>query len=458
MKKTTIYIALTTLCLNLSAFAQSNRAVELAAKGVQIGQQVPDITISDLHNYKDKYGKGAITAKISDFKGKLLILDFWATWCSPCIAMIPKMDSLKRQFGSAIQILPITYQDEKEVLPFMTRMNKLHPQIIGFKSLDPTVLSDKSLHQLFPHTGLPHYVWIGTDGIVKAITGHEEVTASNIANTLNGDKSSMSMKIDDQPAKYEGNKPFLINGNGGDGDNILYHSILTGYTPGLLGGSSAYPTHGIDDVTGKRVVVRNAYLPWFYRVAFGDGEFIEQSRLKIEVKDLSKLVWAKELGLSYEEWSKRGNVFCYELSVPPSLGGKAFEIMRMDLSRFFAQYKVGFEKETKKCLVLVRTSKANKFYASAGKEVLRFDMTSCTIQNGDMMILFRHLQRVFQNSGMPIINETGYEGKVNLAINANMANIGEINLEMKKYDLEFIEANRSVDVLVIRDSGLPAVF
>src|SRR5690349_12062447 len=72
-----------------------------------IGDTMQDVEINNIVNGK----KGSV--KVSDFKGKLLILDFWATWCSPCIKVMPKLDSLQKYFGSKIQILPVTYEDSE---------------------------------------------------------------------------------------------------------------------------------------------------------------------------------------------------------------------------------------------------------------------------------------------------------------------------------------------------------
>src|SRR5215217_1873478 len=111
-KKTTVLSVLALLCLNFYASAQS-KAVDVINKGLQIGTQMPDLTLNNLHNYKNAKGERVATAKISDFKGKKLILDFWATWCAPCVTMIPRMDSLQAQFADKLQILSVTYESEK---------------------------------------------------------------------------------------------------------------------------------------------------------------------------------------------------------------------------------------------------------------------------------------------------------------------------------------------------------
>ncbi|MDP2365489.1 MAG: TlpA disulfide reductase family protein, partial [Ignavibacteria bacterium] len=260
MKKITIYIVLALLCLNFKAQAQDNKAVDVTLKGIQIGQKVPDITIINLHNYKDANGKPSTTAKLSDFKGKLLILDFWATWCSPCVAMIPKMDSLQKSFGDKIQFLSITYQAQEEVMPFLEKFEKQHGKHFDL----PVVTDSKELHKLFPHTTLPHYVWIDGNGVVKAITESKEIHKENISMMLAA--AVAIQKKSDFKIKYDNNKPFLINGNGGDGKNLLYHSVLTAFTEGL---TPSYSRSSLNNNSEGRVVARNTSLLQIFRLAYG---------------------------------------------------------------------------------------------------------------------------------------------------------------------------------------------
>ena len=154
MKKTIQTIVLAALCLFLSNAARTQTAA------LKIGDQMPDITINNVINYKSN------SLKLSDFKGKLLILDFWATWCGACVFTFPKTDSLQKAFEGKIQFLSIAYQSEKEIIPFIQRIEKSK----GLKII--TAMGDNELSKLFPHHVFPHYVWIGTDGRVQAITSN----------------------------------------------------------------------------------------------------------------------------------------------------------------------------------------------------------------------------------------------------------------------------------------------
>lgn len=76
---------------------------------VIIGQLVPDINIGAIRNYEKS------TAKISDFKGKLLILDFWNTTCTSCIAAMPEMERLQNKFNDKIQIILVTQSKDADI-------------------------------------------------------------------------------------------------------------------------------------------------------------------------------------------------------------------------------------------------------------------------------------------------------------------------------------------------------
>ncbi|MGB8190551.1 MAG: redoxin domain-containing protein, partial [Chitinophagaceae bacterium] len=60
---------------------------QLKIRELNVGDTLPDLEVKDVINYS----KSSI--KISEFKDKYLILNFWATWCSPCIVSFPKLDS-----------------------------------------------------------------------------------------------------------------------------------------------------------------------------------------------------------------------------------------------------------------------------------------------------------------------------------------------------------------------------
>lgn len=433
------------LCLNFKTMAQGNKAVDVTAKGIQIGQKVPDVNITGLHNYKDKNGKSATNAKLSDFKGKLLILDFWATWCSPCIAMIPKMDSLQKQFGDKIQFLSVTYQTEKEVLPFLEKFEKQRGRHYDL----PVVTADRELHQLFPHVYLPHYVWIDHNSLVKSITGFEEVTAENIHKSIASPVVLVQKR--DMEIVYDNKKPFLINGNGGDGSNLLYHSLLTGYTEGL---GQSFSVSAINDPTGRKLTCKNLNISKLIALAYGGDEYyFGANRTTINSKNTHLFRSGLSLtGTALQNWMADGHAFCYEVIVPPSSGKAVFEIMKRDIGLIFPMFNAEVQRKKTKCLVLVRTSKNDRVKSAGGKLVNQFSPMGCRVENTTLALWLSRMERLYLSKAYPLVDATGYSGRVDLVLNANLSNVMEINRELSKYDLQLVERDEETEMLIIADA------
>ena len=69
----------------------------------QIGQPATDFTISD-------HGQ---TVRLSQFRGRVVVLNFWATWCSPCLEELPSLMELQRTMP-AVQVIAVSIDDDPE--------------------------------------------------------------------------------------------------------------------------------------------------------------------------------------------------------------------------------------------------------------------------------------------------------------------------------------------------------
>ena len=171
-----------------------SRAQSPPVKPLTIGDTVPDITITSVYNYP------ASTIHLSDLKGKLVILDFWATWCGGCVQSIPKLNTLQKKFPKKLFVLLLNNQggksraeQEKKIKAFF--MN-IKPKIKEALVLPAGLERIDTLDKLFPHTFIPHYVWIGPRGEVLAITSSDEITKQNICAVLKGRPNKMNVKAD----------------------------------------------------------------------------------------------------------------------------------------------------------------------------------------------------------------------------------------------------------------------
>jgi thiol-disulfide isomerase/thioredoxin len=211
------YLIIATVFLSLATQAQCQHT-KAHIKPVCIGQMIPDVQLSNILNYKTK------DLYLSDFEAKLIILDFWTSNSKPCVAMMPKLDSLQKEFPYDIQILSVTQQSQQEVLVFLQKLeqqNGIHYQI-------PVVTDDQELRLMFPHQTLPHYVWISANGTVQAITGAEDITSTNIDTYLNGQPLKFTAKTEASKS-YNTKKLNLMSTNGRGEEQLIRSSPLAKY-------------------------------------------------------------------------------------------------------------------------------------------------------------------------------------------------------------------------------------
>ena len=86
--------------------------------------QRPDFTVTDIDGKK---------LTLSDYKGKVVLLDFWATWCSPCRAEIPHFVEMQQKYGpQGFQVIGISMDDDaKPVRDFYQQYKINYPVAVG---------------------------------------------------------------------------------------------------------------------------------------------------------------------------------------------------------------------------------------------------------------------------------------------------------------------------------------
>ncbi|OKS85897.1 TlpA family protein disulfide reductase [Mucilaginibacter polytrichastri] len=179
MQKTLLIIVLAALCLNFRATAQGQNII----KPLVIGDTIPNgIWKIPLQVINERLGKKTIT--LNDYHNKkLIILDFWATWCGTCIAKFPHIDSLNRAYQNQVQFILVNTSnrdsDKQKVRAFIGRYIANHQALSV-----PIIHQKKSFNSYFPCHVLPHYVWVGVDGRIKAITEWTEVNKQNIESLI----------------------------------------------------------------------------------------------------------------------------------------------------------------------------------------------------------------------------------------------------------------------------------
>lgn len=92
--------------------------------GLRIGVKAPDFELENLSGEK---------VKLSDYRGKKVILNFWATWCPPCKKEMPAMEKFYQKAGNDVEILAVNIDPQYNVQEFTDKLGITFPILLDKK-------------------------------------------------------------------------------------------------------------------------------------------------------------------------------------------------------------------------------------------------------------------------------------------------------------------------------------
>lgn len=149
-------------------------AAQIEATGkVAVGAQVPAFQIANLDDAAAVYSPAS-------FKGKYLLLDFWATWCGPCRAEMPKLHEAYAKFHPrGLEVLSLSFDlKAADIAPY--RKDAAHPMPWHHAFVEKGFQSD--LAKAFAVTGIPKPILVGPDG--KIVAMGESLRGEELEKTL----------------------------------------------------------------------------------------------------------------------------------------------------------------------------------------------------------------------------------------------------------------------------------
>src|SRR5687767_10413595 len=131
LKKVIAAIALIALFAVAMVQAMDKEDKSPAKTGIEIGDKAPDFELKNLDGQ---------AVKLSDLKGKKVILNFWATWCPPCRAEMPEMEKYYQEIknGGKIEFLAVNLDPKADVKGFAEKMGIHFPIVLDEIGLQGT--------------------------------------------------------------------------------------------------------------------------------------------------------------------------------------------------------------------------------------------------------------------------------------------------------------------------------
>ena len=139
---------------------------------VSVGGQAPDFKATPLlepvypaapnATFTSREIDAATAKSLADYKGEVVLLNIWATWCAPCRAEMPSIERLHREFGPrGLKIVAVSVDDpgqQKAVRDFARELG------LTFEILhDPT----HDIQKVYQTTGVPETFVLGRDGVIR---------------------------------------------------------------------------------------------------------------------------------------------------------------------------------------------------------------------------------------------------------------------------------------------------
>ena len=115
-----------------------------------------------VHQASESEGDSLLVELIKDFKGKVIFVDFWDTWCSPCRSAIKQMEPMEKDYADKDVVFLFIADESSPIEEYngMIVSMKGHHYRLKYSQAD-------SLMNKWGFTGIPSYVIIGKDGEVK---------------------------------------------------------------------------------------------------------------------------------------------------------------------------------------------------------------------------------------------------------------------------------------------------
>lgn len=383
--------------------------------------------------------------RVPDFLNQqnLLIIDFWATTCSGCVAGMPLLDSLQKSFGKQLHIMPVTYEKKERVASFWKKNPYTRNTGLAY------VTDDRALSAYFPHQYIPHYVWI-YKGLVVAITDKEHVNAENIQWILGGNAVDWPVKTD--RGEYDYDQPLTTYR---DASERPAESLYSSVAPFLEGVQSKMGVTRDSVRKTQRAYLINLpvasayFIAWSKVVSLFDlirpSMFFTPNQVVLEVTDPGDYLFERSGEKYFNAWRQK-NAFCVETEVPDFGQNEKtmYRYLIADMDRLLGLHG-RWERQLVPCLLLTELMEQEGASRRSSKQRSDDDI--------DVVDLIAQLNKIVSNP--PVFDNRSDKGKQQIAIpkGIDLSDISAVNDALFPFGLKFVVQEKEIDRLVITETA-----
>lgn len=375
------------------------------ATPIQVGTAIPDFTVP-LADQSGVLDQAAL-------QGKITIIEFWATWCGPCIGAMQHLDELRSQYPEELQVIAVSRESFDRVQGFMKQ-----------KNFDFTFAIDSAdiLNSYFPHRIIPHSVLIDQNGVVRAITEPTNIKSPIVQKLLYQGSINLPLKAENTDFDYAADY-FKAD------TNTLRSFVVQPSIPGI-GTFSKQPDRG--PFLNRRISMHNYLIDGMYRMAYQTSSY--------------RMVY--EMDESLFDYSNSDHKYCLDIIVAPEEKTQLYPILIDKLAETFP-LKTRLEKRMTEVAVLYRIDsiEVNLPEGEPGTNMIaRGDYFKDN--NASFADLANYLES-FGIVGMAVLDETGDPNIYQIDLHFSPEKKGSFQAALKEMGIGIKKAQRTIDVLIL---------
>lgn len=397
--------------------AQTNPKVDFS-KALKVGDNfIPPSSVQLMRGQVKKIDWKAL-------ENKVVILDFFDTFCGTCIQSMPELQELQHKLGDKLQIFNVAWQDKATLDKFYATNEFLKENHVNL----PVIYADTYLKERFPHQSAPHVIFL-FKGKIHAITGNRLVTEENILKLYNTGTVSVPLKDDFGKGDLAGQ---IDNASQKNREGVW----ITGYQDGVPAESMRIKKDSISGLIKTsfyNVSIYDAIQFTWAKIRGTQAQYIPRAERRIlKVKDPNRYVDLSNMG---DMWYSE-NAICYErldkIERPDSARAR---MVLNDLHNFFGirSYKTMQEID---CLIF----KPCPVKPYTGKTLEK----AMNYANSSVLAVMTDLGEQFP----PVLDLVHSKEKIKIA---PYANLEEFNEQLAAYGIEAVLGRGMQEVLVVEE-------